>query len=98
MFAYILRSLLQGAVVLIAVAFIAFSMFRFVGDPVANMVGQEASMADREELTKHLGLDRPFPIQFLSFLGNAAQGDFGISYRQGRPVSAEIAVPPPATG
>ena len=97
MFAYILRSLLQGAVVLVAVAFIAFSMFRFVGDPVANMVGQEASMADREELTKHLGLDQPFPIQFLRFLGKAAQGDFGISYRQGRPISALIAERLPAT-
>jgi peptide/nickel transport system permease protein len=97
MFTYILRSLLQGAVVLIAVAFIAFSMFRFVGDPVANMVGQEASMADREELTKHLGLDQPFPIQFLRFLGNAAQGDFGISYRQGRPVAAVMAERLPAT-
>ena len=97
MFAYILRSLLQGAVVLIAVAFIAFSMFRFVGDPVANMVGQEASMADREELTKHLGLDQPFPIQFLRFLGKAAQGDFGISYRQGRPVAAVMAERLPAT-
>jgi peptide/nickel transport system permease protein len=97
MFAYILRSLLQGAVVLVAVAFIAFSMFRFVGDPVANMVGQEASMADREELTKHLGLDQPFPIQFLRFLGKAAQGDFGISYRQGRPVAAVMAERLPAT-
>ncbi len=97
MLAYVLRSLLQGAVVLIAVAFIAFSMFRFVGDPVANMVGQEASMADREELTRRLGLDRPFPIQFLSFLGDAAQGDFGMSYRQGRPVSSLIAERLPAT-
>jgi peptide/nickel transport system permease protein len=97
MLAYVLRSLLQGAVVLIAVAFIAFSMFRFVGDPVANMVGQEASMADREELTRRLGLDRPFPIQFLSFLGDAARGDFGMSYRQGRPVSSLIAERLPAT-
>jgi peptide/nickel transport system permease protein len=97
MFAYILRSLLQGAVVLVAVAFIAFSMFRFVGDPVANMVGQEASMADREELTKHLGLDQPFPIQFLRFLAKAAQGDFGISYRQGRPVAAVMSERLPAT-
>jgi peptide/nickel transport system permease protein len=97
MLAYVLRGLLQGAVVLTAVAFIAFSMFRFVGDPVANMVGQEASMADREELTRRLGLDRPFPIQFLSFLGDAAQGDFGMSYRQGRPVSSLIAERLPAT-
>src|SRR5918995_879095 len=97
MLAYVLRSLAQGVVVLLAVAFIAFSMFRFVGDPVANMVGQEASQADRAELTRRLGLDQPFPVQFASFLGNAARGDFGVSFRQGRPVSALIAERLPAT-
>jgi len=97
MLAYVLRSVLQGAVVLIVVAFIAFAMFRFVGDPIANMVGQEASMADREELTRQLGLDQPFPVQFLEFLAAAVRGEFGISYRQGRPVSALIAERLPAT-
>ena len=97
MIAYVLRSLAQGALVLVAVAFIAFSLFRFVGDPVANMVGQEASQTDREELTKRLGLDRPFPVQFLSFLKDAAQGDFGMSYRQGRPVKTVILERLPAT-
>ncbi len=97
MFSFLLRSLAQGAVVLITVAFIAFSLFRFVGDPVANMVGQEASAADREELTRRLGLDQPFPVQFASFLVQAAQGDFGISYRQARPVSALLAERLPAT-
>jgi peptide/nickel transport system permease protein len=97
MLAFILRSLAQGVVVLVAVAFIAFSMFRFVGDPVANMVGQEASQADRAELTRRLGLDQPFPVQFASFLGSAVRGDFGVSFRQGRPVSALIAERLPAT-
>ncbi|HEV2559497.1 MAG TPA: ABC transporter permease [Microvirga sp.] len=97
MFAYILRSLVQGALVLVTVAFIAFSMFRFVGDPVANMVGQEATLQDRAELTERLGLDQPFPVQFARFLWNAAQGDFGVSYRQARPVSALIAERLPAT-
>lgn len=97
MIAYILRSLAQGALVLLAVAFIAFSMFRFVGDPVANMVGQEASIQDREELTRRLGLDRPFPIQFATFVGNAVRGDFGISYRQARPVADVMLERLPAT-
>ena len=97
MLAFVLRSLVQGAIVLLTVAFIAFAMFRFVGDPIANMVGQEASTADRVELAQRLGLDRPFPVQFLRFLSNAAQGDFGISYRQGRPVAAVIAERLPAT-
>jgi peptide/nickel transport system permease protein len=97
MFIFLLRSLAQGAVVLITVAFIAFSLFRFVGDPVANMVGQEASTADREELTRRLGLDQPFPIQFVNFLVQAVQGDFGVSYRQARPVAALLAERLPAT-
>lgn len=97
MIAYILRTIGQGALVLLTVAFIAFSMFRFVGDPVANMMGQEASQQDRAELTARLGLDQPFPLQFLRFLGNAAQGDLGMSYRQGRPVSTLIAERLPAT-
>jgi peptide/nickel transport system permease protein len=97
MLAFALRSLAQGLLVLVAVGFIAFAMFRFVGDPVANMVGQEASQADRAELTQRLGLDQPFPVQFLQFLGNAARGDFGVSFRQGRPVSDLIAERLPAT-
>ena len=97
MIAYILRSLAQGALVLLAVAFIAFSMFRFVGDPVANMVGQEASLQDREELTRRLGLDQPFPLQFATFVGNAVRGDFGISYRQARPVADVMLERLPAT-
>lgn len=97
MIAYILRSLAQGALVLLAVAFIAFSMFRFVGDPVANMVGQEASLQDRQELRERLGLDEPFPVQFAIFVGNAVQGEFGISYRQQREVSALMLERLPAT-
>ncbi|GGK41531.1 ABC transporter permease [Salinarimonas ramus] len=97
MIAYILRSLAQGALVLLAVAFIAFSMFRFVGDPVANMVGQEATLQDRQELRERLGLERPFPVQFAIFVGNAVQGDFGVSYRQARPVSALMVERLPAT-
>ncbi len=97
MLAYILRSLMQGLVVMLAVAFIAFSMFRFVGDPVVNMLGQEATLQDRAELTERLGLNDPVPLQFARFVGDAAQGDFGISYRQGRKVSSLILERLPAT-
>lgn len=97
MLAYILRSLMQGVVVMLAVAFIAFSMFRFVGDPVVNMLGQEATLQDRAELTERLGLNDPVPLQFARFVGDAAQGDFGISYRQGRKVSSLILERLPAT-
>lgn len=97
MLAYILRSLMQGLVVMLAVAFIAFSMFRFVGDPVVNMLGQEATLQDRAELTERLGLNDPVPLQFARFVADAARGDFGISYRQGRKVSSLILERMPAT-
>jgi peptide/nickel transport system permease protein len=97
MIAHLIRSLLQGILVILAVGLIAFSMFRFVGDPIASLAGQESTDADRAELTERLGLNDPFPIQFVRFLGNATRGDFGISYRQARPVADLLAERLPAT-
>ena len=74
MIAHLIRSLLQGILVILAVGLIAFSMFRFVGDPIASLAGQEATDADRIELAERLGLNDPFPIQFARFLGHAAHG------------------------
>lgn len=97
MLAYLLRSLTQATLVMLAVAFIAFSMFRYVGDPVASIVGQDATLKDRHELAESLGLNDPFPVQYARFVWNAAQGDFGISYRQGRPVADLLLERLPAT-
>jgi peptide/nickel transport system permease protein len=97
MIAYLLRSLAQAIVVMLAVAALAFTMFRFVGDPVASMVGQEASVQDRAELAERLGLNDPIPVQFGNFVWNIAQGDFGMSYRQARPVAALLREKLPAT-
>jgi peptide/nickel transport system permease protein len=97
MIAYILRSLAQAVVVMLAVALIAFAMFRFVGDPIANMVGQEASVAERTELAQRLGLDDPVPVQFGRFVLGIARGELGMSYRQGRPVIDLLAERLPAT-
>jgi peptide/nickel transport system permease protein len=97
MIAYTLRSVAQAVVVMLAVALIAFTMFRFVGDPVANMVGQEASVADREELAERLGLNQPVIVQFADFIQDAARGQFGMSYRQGRPVADLLVERLPAT-
>jgi peptide/nickel transport system permease protein len=97
MFGYLIRSVLQAVMVMVAVAFIAFSMFRYVGDPVASIVGQDATLKDRQELTQSLGLNDPLVVQFGRFLGNAAKGDFGISYRQGRPVATLLRERLPAT-
>ena len=97
MLAFIIRRVLQSVIVLLAVGLVAFSMFRFVGDPVDNMLGQERTQADIERLRGQLGLDQPFPVQYLRFLEGAVQGNFGVSYRQGRPVSDLIAERAPAT-
>jgi peptide/nickel transport system permease protein len=97
MLAYILRRIFQSLIVLLAVGFVAFAMFSFVGDPVDNMLGQERTQADIDRLREQLGLDQPFIVQYWRFLEQAAQGNFGLSYRQGRPVSEIIAERLPAT-
>ncbi len=97
MLAFVIRRLLQSVLVMLAVAFIAFSLFNFVGDPVSLMLPPEATQQDREEVRKTLGLDQPFYVQFKVFIVNALQGNFGISLRLGRPVSALLAERLPAT-
>jgi len=79
------------------VGFIAFSLFNFVGDPVSLMLPPEATQADRDAMRQALGLDKPFYVQFVTFLDNAVHGNFGISLRLGRPVSALLAERLPAT-
>ena len=83
--------------VMLVVGFIAFALFNFVGDPVALMLPPEATGADRDAMRQSLGLDKPFFVQFATFLGNAVQGNFGISLRLGRPVSTLLAERLPAT-
>ena len=97
MFAFVLRRLAQAVVVMLAVGLIAFSLFRFVGDPVQFMLGQDATPEDVARITKLLGLDRPFYVQYASFVERAVQGDFGLSLRQAQPVSRLIAERLPAT-
>jgi peptide/nickel transport system permease protein len=97
MLAFVLRRLLQAIVVMLTVAFLAFMLFQYVGDPVTSLLGQDATQEQREQLRKDLGLDEPFPVQFARFVGNAVQGEFGLSLRQGRGVSTLIAERFPAT-
>ena len=97
MLTYIIRRVFQSILVLLVVGLVAFSMFTFVGDPIDNMLGQERTQADIDRLRTQLGLDRPFPVQYWKFLTNAAEGNFGVSYRQGRPVADIIAERAPAT-
>jgi peptide/nickel transport system permease protein len=97
MFAFVLRRLIQAVVVMISVAFIAFMLFQYVGDPVVYLLGQDALPEQIAQLRADLGLDQPFIVQFWHFLGNAARGEFGISLRQGAKVSRLIGERLPAT-
>ena len=91
------RRLMQAVLVLLLVALISFSIFRFVGNPVENILGQEATVQDRNEMIERMGLDDPIPVQYARFVWKALHFDFGISYRTAEPVSELIASRLPAT-
>jgi peptide/nickel transport system permease protein len=97
MLAFVLRRLAQAVLVMLTVGLIAFSLFRFVGDPVLNMLGQDATPEDRARMTRLLGLDQPFYVQYARFVGRALHGEFGLSLRQVQPVSTLFAERLPAT-
>ncbi|MDX8439384.1 ABC transporter permease [Mesorhizobium australafricanum] len=89
--------LLQAILVMVAVTAIAFIMFRFVGDPVATMVREGATQAEKDALRSALGLDRPLLVQFLGFVGRALHGDLGTSFRYQESVAKLLLTRLPAT-
>jgi peptide/nickel transport system permease protein len=97
MLAFILRRLAQAALVMLAVAFVAFMLFQYVGDPVLQVLGQDATPEQVAAVRAELGLDQPFFVQFWQFVLNALQGNFGMSIHQGVPVASLIAERFPAT-
>ncbi len=97
MIALIIRRIFQSFIVMLTVALVAFTLFRYVGDPVSQMVGQETSIADMERMREELGLNDPVIVQFARFAWNTLQGKFGISYRLGRPVNELFVERLPAT-
>ncbi|MEL6297122.1 MAG: ABC transporter permease [Pseudomonadota bacterium] len=97
MTAFIIRRLLQSILVMLAVALIAFLMFRFVGDPVNQMVGIETTPAEREALRERLGLNDPILTQFVRYIWNVINLDFGVSYQLKTPVIDLFAERMPAT-
>ena len=97
MIALIIRRIIQSIIVMLTVALVAFTLFRYVGDPVSQMVGQETSIADMERLREELGLNKPVIVQFARFAWNTLHGEFGISYRLGRPVNELFVERLPAT-
>ena len=97
MLVFIISRILQAVPVLLVVGLIAFAMFAFVGDPVTVMLGQNYTEAERAALVHHLGLDQNFIVQYGKFIWAALHGEFGVSYRLARPVTALIAERLPAT-
>ena len=97
MLAFTLRRVLQAIGVMFAVGIIAFSMFRFAGDPVSQIVSIDTPPAERAAVRKSLGLDDPVIVQFGRYFGNAVQFKFGISYQFRQPVSTLLADRMPAT-
>ncbi|WP_322895354.1 MULTISPECIES: ABC transporter permease [unclassified Yoonia] len=97
MLAFIIRRLAQSVIVMLFVALIAFIVFRYVGDPITSMVGVDTRLEDQEIMRERLGLNDSVVVQFLRFIGNAMQGEFGISYRLQQPVTELILSRLPAT-
>lgn len=97
MIVFLIKRLANAVLVMLAVALLAFLIFRFAGDPVELMANEQMSQADRIELREKLGLNDSFLTQYGRFVVNAAQGDFGISYRNGQDVMTLIAERFPAT-
>src|SRR5260370_1831095 len=95
--AFPLRRAIQASGVMIAVGIIAFSMFRFAGDPVNQMVALDTSGAERAAIRHSLGLDDPIPVQFVRYFANAAQFKFGVSYQFRQPVANLLKERLPAT-
>ena len=97
MLSFIMKRLAQSLLVMAIVSAVSFSLFNFVGDPVNNMVGQDATREQRVEIRQQLGLDDPIPTQYTRFIGNMLKADFGLSYRIKRPVDYLILERLPAT-
>ncbi|ANY81034.1 ABC transporter permease [Microvirga ossetica] len=97
MFKVLLSRLGQAALVMLVVSAVSFVMFRYVGDPVATMSRENASVEEKAELRRSLGLDQPLVVQYGRFLTRTLSGDLGISYRNQRPVTELIAERLPAT-
>ena len=97
MFLFVFRRLVQSLLVMAIVSAVSFSLFNFVGDPVNNMVGQDATREQRIEMRQQLGLDDPILTQYTRFMRNLLQGEFGLSYRIKRPVDQLIMERLPAT-
>lgn len=94
---FVLRRILQAVLVLLVTAGIVFIGVYAIGDPLEILLPADASEAERAQVAQSLGLDRPMPVQFVTFLTQALQGDFGRSFVYNRPAIEVIFERLPAT-
>ena len=97
MLRFLSTRLWNGLLVMIGVSFISFMLFSYIGDPVNNLLGETATVAQKEALRASLGLDQPLVVRFFKYLGLAVRGEFGISYRNLEPVGQLLMSRVPAT-
>lgn len=97
MMQFALSRAVQSLLVMAIVSLGSFFLFGHIGDPVENMLGQEATPAEKQALRTELGLERPAPLRFLAFVGQILEGNLGVSYRYGRPVADLLLERAPAT-
>ena len=97
MLARLLGRLGQSVLVLLVVSMVSFLVFRYIGDPTVSLLGEDASVAEREPLLQELGFDQSVPVQYAGYLKQVLSGQFGISYRFRQPVTEVIASRVPAT-
>src|SRR5256885_9756558 len=92
MLVHLLRRLGQSALVLLAVSFVSFMVFRHIGDPTISLLGEDATVAEREALTESLGFNKPVPLQYLGYVGKVLQGDLGIDRKSTRLNSSHLVI------
>ena len=97
MFRFLSTRLWNGALVMLGVSFISFLLFNYIGDPVSNLLGERATVEQRQAMQVALGLDQPLVLRFVRYIGLAMQGEFGISYRNIEPVGQLLMSRVPAT-
>lgn len=97
MLGYLIKRILQCIGVLFCVSLVVFIIMYYSGDPVEMMLPPEATEKQVEALRHHLGLDKPFHVQYFSFLKNALRGDLGTSFIFNKPAVGLIVERIPAT-
>src|SRR3981081_1474037 len=97
MLVYIIRRLMQAALVMVGMSAVVFAGIYVIGAPVARMISPAASQVERDAVRATLGLDQPMWRQYLTFVGDALHGDFGKSFLAGQPAMGLIFERMPAT-